>query len=426
MSPVRVLVALKGLTGFGLGLVTPVQVLVLVDRGVDPSVIGLVFAVLALAAVVAELPGGAVADVYGHRVALCTGHLLMGAGLVGFAFAQDQLGFVVAAVFLGVGRALDSGALEAWFVEHVMGEELAVLDPGRLTQGLSNGSLVNGLAVAAGAVAGGALAMVSAPVAVTGVLVGASVPLLLGSALLIGSATLAALTLGGDDPRPRVGLVSSISHGAGTMQQSVRGVAVDPVLRRLMLRGFLVAAGLTVIHLAVPIRLELLLGEAGAAAVVMGFLYAGLFGLQGLAARCAPWLRHRVGARASVVGLSVFAGACLATLPWWGVTGLLVAALLCFAAMGPVAPLLAPLLHSRVVRAHRTGVLSAAALTRSGGTAAGSALLGGLAAAAFPVVALMGCGLLAASALPLVGRAVTGDSRPAAVRLPPGRRCTSR
>ena len=368
MSPVHVLIILRGLTGLGLGLVMPVQVLVLVERGVAPGMIGVVFAVVALASVAAELPGGALADVHGQRVALCLGYLLMGAGLVGFALADDVSWFLVAAVALGVGKALDSGALETWFVERLQADHRGVHDPVRLTHGLAAAAMTNGLGIAAGALAGGALAVVSAPVSVGGVLVGASVPLLLGSTLLNVTALLAVLMLRAQGARPGGSLVSLTTRGARSVADSVRAVAVDSVLRRLMLRWFMAAAGMTVIHLLVPIRLEQLLGDAGRSAVWMGFVYAALFGLQGLAARCAPWLRRTVGARRSVVYLGLFSGLCLSTLPGWDVTGLLIAVLLCFAATGPGAALLGPLLHSRVCGPHRTGVLSVAALTRSGGT----------------------------------------------------------
>ncbi|WP_380163482.1 hypothetical protein [Jannaschia sp. R86511] len=61
-------------------------------------------------------------------------------------------------------------------------------------------------------------------------------------------------------------------------------------------------------------------------------------------------------------------------------------------------------------------MLSVAALSRSGGTSAGSAVIGAFAATAFPVVALIGCGLLAASVVPLLGRAMTDYSEPARLR----------
>ena len=94
-----------------------VQVLLIQARGFDLSQIGVLLGVYSLTIVLLELPTGGLADAIGRKrvTLLALGFILASLAvlLVAFSFITG-LAF---AVLSGVGRALSSGALEAWFID---------------------------------------------------------------------------------------------------------------------------------------------------------------------------------------------------------------------------------------------------------------------------------------------------------------------
>ena len=78
---------------------------------------GAVFAVHSAVLIVLEVPSGALADTLGRRRVLLVGAALTAASLGVFAVAQSVPAFMASVAALGTGRALISGALEAWYVD---------------------------------------------------------------------------------------------------------------------------------------------------------------------------------------------------------------------------------------------------------------------------------------------------------------------
>jgi len=116
--------ALAGLLELAIAVPMPVLVLHLTGRGLDLTVIGLVFAVRALLVVVLELPTGGLADAIGRRPVALASQLFT---LISFAlllFLSGPATAIAYAVFQGIGAALHSGAMDAWYVD-----ELKRLDP---------------------------------------------------------------------------------------------------------------------------------------------------------------------------------------------------------------------------------------------------------------------------------------------------------
>jgi MFS family permease len=90
-----------------------------VSRGLELGAVGAVFAVHSAVLIVLEVPSGALADTLGRRRVLLVGAFPTAASLAAFAGAQDEvpqsvLAFMASVAALGAGRALISGALEAW------------------------------------------------------------------------------------------------------------------------------------------------------------------------------------------------------------------------------------------------------------------------------------------------------------------------
>ena len=87
------------------------------------------------------------------------GAALTAASLGVFAVAQSVPAFMASVAALGTGRALISGALEAWYVD-----SLRALDPAApLAPGLSRGTAAEALALGFGALVGGAVVSLADP-----------------------------------------------------------------------------------------------------------------------------------------------------------------------------------------------------------------------------------------------------------------------
>ena len=187
----RNFILLRALRWLPVGLVLPFLILTPVARGLDLGAVGLVFAVHSAVLIVLEVPSGALADTFGRRRVLLVGAALTAASLATFAVAQSVLAFMASVAALGTGRALISGALEAWYVD-----SLRALDPGApLARGLSRGTAAEAIALGLGALLGGALVSLADPSEVAdGALAGYGLAALVGAAAaLVYLAAVAAL-----------------------------------------------------------------------------------------------------------------------------------------------------------------------------------------------------------------------------------------
>jgi len=100
-----------------LGVFGPVMVLFCLHKGMDLYQVGLFFGVYFLAITCFELPSGAWADKFGRlRVFYCA--KLFDCLNFSLLIFFDAIELIILASFIGgVGRALGSGAMEAWYVE---------------------------------------------------------------------------------------------------------------------------------------------------------------------------------------------------------------------------------------------------------------------------------------------------------------------
>lgn len=88
--------------------------------GLDFSDISLIFIMYPLASVAAEVPTGAVADVFGRKVSVLLSYLVTGLSFVGILLSGSQLTLLVSFWLLaGISFTMESGALDAWFVDTV-------------------------------------------------------------------------------------------------------------------------------------------------------------------------------------------------------------------------------------------------------------------------------------------------------------------
>jgi MFS family permease len=118
-SATRRLVALTVLRWLPVGLTTPITVLLAQSRGLSLAEIGVLFTVHGAVVVVLELPTGGLADVLGRRPVVVAGAVLYLLSCLVFATATSFPAFLAAILLLGLGRTLDSGPVEAWYVDTV-------------------------------------------------------------------------------------------------------------------------------------------------------------------------------------------------------------------------------------------------------------------------------------------------------------------
>jgi len=245
------------------GLLIPVTVLLLTERGFSLGAIGAIGAVQGATVFLLELPTGGLADALGRRPVLVAATAVDLIAVVVFVFAHAVWLLVVVRLLGGVYRALESGPLGAWYVDAA----LAVDPRTDIERGLSRATAVLGVAIAAGALAGGGLVALD-PVPVVEAL---AVPLVLAAVLRVVeiAAQLRLMT----EVRPPVGwsavrasavAVPSVVRGAVTMLRSSR------VLLCLVLVEVLWGFGMTAFETLLPPRLAEVVGGADRAAALLG------------------------------------------------------------------------------------------------------------------------------------------------------------
>ena len=138
---------------FPVGFVVGIFILLQTNRGLSIAQAMTAAAVSGFVCFALELPTSGFADAFGRRaVYVAAAGINVVTGLA-YLFAQSFWQFVGAAALMGAFRALDSGPLEAWFVDTV--HESA---PGAdVDQELSRQGTVLGVGMAVGALLSGAL-----------------------------------------------------------------------------------------------------------------------------------------------------------------------------------------------------------------------------------------------------------------------------
>ncbi len=114
---IRVFQIHQFLDRFAMGLTVAVVALALTDRGMDLFQISLLFGVYSLTTMAMELPFGGLADSIGRKPVFLTAVVASLISLVLFLSTRDFHVLALSFAFIGFGRALRSGTLDAWFVE---------------------------------------------------------------------------------------------------------------------------------------------------------------------------------------------------------------------------------------------------------------------------------------------------------------------
>lgn len=138
---------------FAMGLTVAVVALALTDRGMDLLQISLLFGVYSLTTMALELPFGGLADNIGRKPVFLAAVIASLISLALFLSSSDFTVLALSFAFIGFGRALRSGTLDAWFVETFKAAAPNV----DVQPALAKAQWANAMGLAVGAVFGGLL-----------------------------------------------------------------------------------------------------------------------------------------------------------------------------------------------------------------------------------------------------------------------------
>jgi MFS family permease len=328
------------------GLCIPVLVLLGLSRGLTIGQLGLAAAMQGLVVFLLELPTGGLADAIGRRVVLMASVLVGIASMVLFLVAHSFAAFAVVFALQGVYRALDSGPLEAWYVDTAR-----AADPDtRIERGLSAQGMVIGLSIAGGSSASGALVAL-APVPSVDPLV---VPVLVALALQVTAFVLMGLLL---TERRRAGgsalaAPRMIAEGVGLLRRSV-------VLRALVAVELFWGFGMVCFESLVPVRLAEVVGGSQAAAALNGPVVAVAWIASAAGSALTPWLARWLGVAPTAALMRVVQGLTVAGMGLFaGVAGVVVAYIACIMVHGTSNAAHMTLLHGQASDRVRATVVS--------------------------------------------------------------------
>ncbi len=386
---------LVGLRWLPVGLLAPLFVLIPLSRGLSLTEIGFVFALQGLVVLALELPTGGLADSLGRRPVLVIASCVALASLGLFAVADTAALFAVAIVLQGVFRALDSGPLEAWFVDATLAAE----PDARIERGLAQGSTVLGVTIAVGALASGALVALRPVPGVDPLLV----PLAVAVLLALGNLA-CVVTLMAEPPRARDrgAVVASVRAVPGVIGAGLGLLRTSVVLRALVAVELLWGFSMPAFESLFPVRMAELVGGTSAAAAVMGPVTSGAWlaaagGAAGIVA-----VSNRIGVARTAGLLRIAQGLFVVAMGLLtGVAGVVVAYLACYAVHGASNPMHTTLLHRQVDEGHRTTVLSMNSMAAQPAGSLGMVVLAAIADRSSVSTAMLIGGLVCAAAAPL-------------------------
>lgn len=392
----------------GIALPMPVLVVHMTGRGLGLDTIGLAFALRSVLVVALELPTGGLADAIGRKTTALLSQAFTLASFVALLYVTSPLLALSYALLQGIGAALHSGALEAWYVERLRRAD-ADAD---LQQNLAVITSLQSAGMLIGTGVGGFLPEWVAPLHLPFPLAGFGIALAAGLVMrgLVGLLTLVLV----DEPvRRREAPLAGVKAVPAIVADAVALTRRSPVVPFLVLATM--GSGVAMIAIETfwqPVAENRMGADAAHSAVF------GVFGvLMGAAALAGGLLVARFGRRLAGGSAELATGTML--LRGLGLLGfalapspltLGIAFVLVYIGIGASHPPHDALLHQAVPDERRSTMLSVNSLALFAGLGLGSGLLGWLASATSPALALSiaaGVAIVSSLAYVAVARAVT-------------------
>jgi MFS family permease len=393
LSPVaarRVFLALTFTRWFPVGLIAGLITLLALERGLTVAQALTAFAVMGFFVFALELPTSGFADAFGRRPVFVTAAVVNVLVACAYLLAQSFWAFACASALMGVFRALDSGPLEAWYVDTVH-----VTEPGAdVDQALAAQGTMLGGSMAVGALLSGGLVYWD--------------PLPVGSALLLPFLVYLALNVVHlvavlvllKEPRTHLDAtgarqaLASAKQAPVVVRDGLRMLADNKVLRGITLVEVFWGTAMIVFESFQPIRLSEILGSEEQAGALMGPVTSLGWGVFALGSALAGLTSVRLGiARTAILarilnGLGAVVMGLVA-----GPVALVAAYLVTYTLHGSAGPMHSSLLHREAQARNRATVLSMNSMVAFGSLCLISPLLGWLAAATSNQVAMVTAGL---------------------------------
>lgn len=374
----RVFLLLSATRWFPVGLVVAVTTLLPVERGLTVTQTLTLASVTGIVVFALELPTGGTADAFGRKPVLVAAAATQVVAATVFAVADSFWQFAAAAAAMGAFRALDSGPLEAWFVDTVH----ATAPGADVDRTLARHGGVVGLSVASGALVSGGLVWwhpVSAWSALT-------LPYVVYAVLAVAHLVAVCLLLrevrpvpvGGTRPGgPARRALASARRTPAVVADGLRLAATNRVLLGLLLVEVFWSTAMVVFESLQPIRLAELVGSEARAGAIMGPVASVGWGVFALGSALAGMVSRRIGVVRAAMAARVLNG--LGAV-WMGLVAgpaaLVVAYLVTYALHGAAGPLYNALLHREAASRNRSTVLSLASMTAFATYAIASPALG--------------------------------------------------
>jgi MFS family permease len=387
----RVFYTLTFTRWFPVGFIVGIFVLLATTRGLTTAQALTYAAVSGLVCFALELPTSGFADAFGRRPVYLVAAIVNVITAFVYTQAHSFWAFVLAAALMGVFRALDSGPLEAWFVDAVH-----VHEPGKdVDQELSRQSTILGIGMAVGAVLSGVLIwwhpLKSQPPLDLVVWIFAAFNVV---------HLVATMTLLREEPRRDptstryVALRASAREAPLVVRDGLRMMVRNRVIAGILIAEAAWSIGMIAFESLLPLRLEELVGSAQRAGAIVGPVAAAGWALYSGGTWLAGRLSHRIGvARAAMAGRALNALGVVVMALAMGPAGLIAAYLFTYSMHGMNGPPHSALIHREASRDNRTTVLSLNSMIAFLAFGAASPLVGGLAQRTSIATAMMVVGL---------------------------------
>ncbi|MEP0942459.1 MAG: MFS transporter [Rhizobiaceae bacterium] len=360
---------------FAMGLTVAVVALALTDRGMDLAQIALLFGVYSLTTMMMELPFGGLADSIGRKPVFLSAVVASLVSLALFLLTSDFYVLALSFAFIGFGRALRSGTLDAWFVESFK----ATAPDVDVQPALAKAQWANAVGLAIGAVLGGLLPDILGEIAKSFGFSIYDVSYVASFAVMLGVFVFTILVIV-EKPRPMN--VSALMHGFANVPTVIREASVlalrHPSLSILLaaLAFFLMATN--PVEVIWPTHAKPMLDE-GYANTVIGVVTATYFFSIAFGASLSPHISRIFKRRHSLtlaVTFACLAGVQIALALQGSIIGFVTIFVLYSVILGVSETPASSILHRSVEDRQRSTMLSLRSLIQQLGGALGLVLAG--------------------------------------------------
>lgn len=374
---------------FPIGLVIGITTLLPLQRGMDIAQVSLIMSAQGFVVLALELPTGGFADALGRRPVLLTAAVLNVVAASLYMLAHSLWLFIVAVGIMGAFRALDSGPLEAWYVDAAHAD-----DPdARVERGIARSGTVLGLSIAGGALLSGGLVAWHPVSAMTAIELPGWISVSLGAVNLIAIAVLM------KEPRTHVDTTgfgrafTSARQAPRVVAGGIRTLRADRILLTLVLVEVFWCLAMIAFESFHTIRLAEMLGSEDEAGVWMGPASSAAWALFAVGSAAAGWASRHIGVAWTALLARILNGLFVVVMGLMaGPVGLITAFLLAYTLHGSAGPMHNTLLHRRADRGNRTTILSMNSMIAGGGYSLALLALGPFAESTSTATAILVCG----------------------------------